>query len=430
MNRRTLRDAAVGLGYIVVIGALIWLSIAIYNRDFTTYTDVALKTGNVGSSLHDGSDVKVRGVIVGDVKDVTTDGDGAVIHLELTPAQAAQLPANVTAQLLPKTFFGERYVNLLEPPPALRDSKRLSSGATIYQDTTPATVELEKLFGDLLPVLEAVQPQKLSATLGELAEALRGPAGDDLNQLVTTVGKYLNQLGPEIPHLNDDLQAFAQVVNTYSTAAPDLVDALDALSTTSTTLVNQQRDFTSLLSSLTSLGQTFGSFMRENQSQIIGLSIDSLPTLKTFADYSSEYPCLARALTDYIPIADQAFGAGTKQPGAHVILHVVPRVGPYTAADTPTTSSSSSGPRCPYTSTTGLAATALAGVPGIPQATTPGASGRAAIPTGLGITNSPQENQLIAELLAPTAGLSPQQYPKWASLLLGPALRGTEVTLK
>jgi phospholipid/cholesterol/gamma-HCH transport system substrate-binding protein len=49
---------------------------------------------------------------------------------------------------------------------------------------------------------------------------------------------------------------------------------------------------------------------------------------------------------------------------------------------------------------------------------------------GIGTDNSPQENQVIAELVAPSVGSSPATFPRWSSLLLGPALRGTSVTLK
>ena len=49
---------------------------------------------------------------------------------------------------------------------------------------------------------------------------------------------------------------------------------------------------------------------------------------------------------------------------------------------------------------------------------------------GLGEANSPAENQLIAELDAPTHGLAPAEYPSWSSLLVGPTLRHTKVTLK
>ena len=50
--------------------------------------------------------------------------------------------------------------------------------------------------------------------------------------------------------------------------------------------------------------------------------------------------------------------------------------------------------------------------------------------TGLGQANSPAENQILAELLAPAQGMAPSDYPGWSSLLLGPSLRGTKVVLK
>jgi phospholipid/cholesterol/gamma-HCH transport system substrate-binding protein len=53
--------------------------------------------------------------------------------------------------------------------------------------------------------------------------------------------------------------------------------------------------------------------------------------------------------------------------------------------------------------------------------------------TGKGTTplaNSPQENELIDELLAPGAHTSPGDLPDWSSLLTGPVFRGAEVTVK
>ncbi len=49
---------------------------------------------------------------------------------------------------------------------------------------------------------------------------------------------------------------------------------------------------------------------------------------------------------------------------------------------------------------------------------------------GLGDANSPGENQLIAELVAPTQGMAPAEYPDWGSLLVGPTLRNTKVVLR
>jgi phospholipid/cholesterol/gamma-HCH transport system substrate-binding protein len=46
------------------------------------------------------------------------------------------------------------------------------------------------------------------------------------------------------------------------------------------------------------------------------------------------------------------------------------------------------------------------------------------------IENSPYERQFIAELMAPVLGVAPAEVADWSSMLLGPLLRGTEVTLR
>ena len=43
---------------------------------------------------------------------------------------------------------------------------------------------------------------------------------------------------------------------------------------------------------------------------------------------------------------------------------------------------------------------------------------------------SPEEARLIAALFGPRIGVDPQDMPGWSSLLLGPLVRGTEVTVK
>ena len=51
-------------------------------------------------------------------------------------------------------------------------------------------------------------------------------------------------------------------------------------------------------------------------------------------------------------------------------------------------------------------------------------------PPVLRLANSPEETRLIAALFGPRIGVDPQDMPGWSSLLLGPLVRGTEVTVK
>src|SRR3954469_25822083 len=114
-----------GLTMLVVLAVLVWFSLAMFNQKFTEKTPVSLHISRAGLQLLPVSDVKVRGIIVGDVEQITSDGDGAEIQLRLQPAWAKRIPQNVSARLVPKTIFGEKYVDLVLPN---RPSGRLISG--------------------------------------------------------------------------------------------------------------------------------------------------------------------------------------------------------------------------------------------------------------------------------------------------------------
>jgi phospholipid/cholesterol/gamma-HCH transport system substrate-binding protein len=424
-----LRNAGIGVFYIVLVVALIWLSIAIYNRDFSNVVKVSVSTDSVGSSLQKGSDVEVRGILVGTVTGVSTDGDGARISLDIDGSRAKQLPADMTAELLPKTLFGERYVDLVLPA---TPTGTLRGGDVIPQDTSARGVELQQVFNRLLPVLQAVQPAQLSTLLGELSEALDG-RGTQLGQTVHIFTTYLQRFSPEVPQLTADIAAFGQVADTYANAAPDLLTALDDLTTTSATLVADRQQLAALFANVQSASDIVSGVVATNAQNIITLSSNSLPTLRVLAAYSSEFPCISRSLAAFVPVADKAFGAGTNQPGLHITLKVVPSLGAYlpgqqgsVAATGPATCPTSDAPVIG----SGTALAALSEPSGKVTAT-PASSTKVVADTGdIGTANSPAENEVIAELVGPTVGVSPSSFPKWASLLLGPELRGAVVTVQ
>ena len=57
-----------GVAFLLVIALLVWLSVAFYNKDFTRTVDVSLDTDRIGNQLTVHADVKVRGVVVGEVE--------------------------------------------------------------------------------------------------------------------------------------------------------------------------------------------------------------------------------------------------------------------------------------------------------------------------------------------------------------------------
>ncbi|WP_460939077.1 MlaD family protein, partial [Phycicoccus ginsengisoli] len=127
-----LSDRAYGLAFLVVVGLLMALCVATYAKVFDRTVDVTLLTDRVGSQLQTSSDVKLRGLIVGEVRRVETTGRGARLVLALDPSTVGLIPANVSARLLPKTLFGERYVDLVSPQ-AGSPARHLQDGDTIEQ---------------------------------------------------------------------------------------------------------------------------------------------------------------------------------------------------------------------------------------------------------------------------------------------------------
>src|SRR4051794_25475855 len=176
---------------LVVAGLFVGLCLAYFNQAFRPVTKVSLHISRSGLQLLPGSDVKVRGLIIGDVSSITSDGNGAVIHLRLDPDRAKRLPDNVSARLLPKTIFGEKYVDLVLPPTP--SGRHLADGDSIPEDRSQPALEINQALDDLLPMLRAVQPAKLNETLTALATALSG-RGEQVGHAIEQLDGYFRQV--------------------------------------------------------------------------------------------------------------------------------------------------------------------------------------------------------------------------------------------
>ncbi|MEE1754024.1 MCE family protein [Streptomyces sp. SP18CS02] len=410
---RTLRLRLAGVAFLLVPVLLAGLAVAVYDKEFSRDATVTVLTGSAGNEMHRGAEVKLRGVVVGEVREIGADGSGARLTLAIDPRHLDRIPADVTAQMLPTTLFGERFVALV--PPAVNPSPRpLAAGSTIPQDRSANAIELEQVLDQLLPLLTAVQPAKLSATLTAVAQALEG-RGDQLGRTLVTLEAHLRRLNPHLPALNRDIAHLVRVSRAYGDAAPDVLDALTDFTTTSGTLAEQQAQLASVYGSATTSAQDLTAFLRQNRGNIIRLSAASRPTLELLARYSSSFPCTLRTLAGFVPAMDKALGKGSDEPGLHVNVKTVPSLGKYVPGKDTPVYGAGGGPHCytvPYSGKPAPTAAAKAG------------------DRGLGPANSPQENQLVNELMAPGLKVAPRSLPDWSTVLTGPVFRGAEVTLE
>jgi phospholipid/cholesterol/gamma-HCH transport system substrate-binding protein len=342
--------------------------------------------------------------------------DGATIELAMKPDRLSRIPQDVTALLIPKTLFGERYVQLSIPDGSTADA--LGAGDVIRQDRSKNAIELERVFDDLLPVLKAVQPQKLATTLTAISTALEG-RGEQLGRAMVSTAAYLEEFNPNLPTLTDDLRDLARVSELYGDIAPDLLDALTDSSVTLNTVADERVQLTDLYAQVTRSAQDVTLFLRNNKDNLIRLATTSREPLELAAEYSPSFPCTLKALTDLKPSVDAMLGGGVaNEPGIHVDLEFSKSRGKYVPGRDDPVYNATGGPRC-YPS--GVAPTQ-----GVAAAVT-GSEGHPLLTGGdLGLPNSPQERELVATLLAPSLG----EVPSWSSVLVGPLYRGTEVTLR
>jgi phospholipid/cholesterol/gamma-HCH transport system substrate-binding protein len=444
MNRRLLLRRLwfqlLGLVFLVVAALFFVTTIAIYHKDFTPITQVRLETDHVGNQMRVGADVKIRGVVVGEVKSIALAGDHAALELALQPDKVGVIPANVTARLLPKTLFGERYVALQVPEkPAPR---HIGAGDVIGQDRSSTAIELEKVLGDVMPLLQAVQPQKLSSTLTAVATALDG-RGAQLGQTLARLSDYLGKLNPSIPDLQADITGLADVSDIYDKAAPDLLEALSDLTTTSKTLVDKQRGLADVFATVTTASTDLTSFLTVNKDNLIRLTTAVQPTLDVLAKYAPEYPCLLKQLAASVPNAELAFGKGTAHPEvSRVTIEFTSSRGRYLPGVDEPKYDDKRGPRCyPQVPHPGVwpqyppdgaikDGSTKPAPPRSPNGTLPGpiTSGSGSTGGTPALANSPAEDQLMDVLLAPA--MAGQAVPSWGGLLVGPLYRGSEVELK
>ena len=415
-----------GVGFLVVIGLLVALTVALYQKAFTPVVRVTLQADRVGNQLTAPADVKLRGLIVGEVRAVSSHGNGATITLALDPDKVALIPKNVEVQLLPKTLFGEKFVDLVLP--AAPSADHLRAGDVIRQDHSTTALETERVLNDFLPLLQSLKPAELSLALNGVSSALRG-RGERIGANFVRVDDYFRQFNPELPALQTDFRGLADVTTSYSKAAPDLLRFVDNSAVIGRNLVQEKTQLAAFLASTVTFSDTFDRFLTANSERLITLASASRPSLGVYARYAPEYPCIARGLTAWEPRVERSFGGG--QPGLHITLEVTKDNGNYSPGEEPKFREDR-GPQCYGLPRPTVPAPDINYNDGYrdgqPGTVNPPPGGAAANPAAY-LAPTETQRQILDAVVAPVLGVPYDGVPDIAELLFGPMARGATVGL-
>lgn len=410
-----------GVAFLTVIALLIALSIAVYNKSFEKVTRVTVEADRAGLQLATFGDVRVNGALVGQVRGVGQDGDKALIDLALEPDQAERIPDNVSVEILPTTLFGQKFVSLVLPEDP--SGTPLTDGAVIPPERVETNVELSRILANLFPLLRAVRPADLNATLNALATALGG-RGEQLGETMDQLDDYLGEIDEHLPTLRTDLIKLADVADTYDMAAPDLLDVLRNVTTSSETIIDNKDQLGVFFSDLQGLANTSSRVLSDNETNLIRFGEVTEPVLRLLAVYSPELPCLIKGAARYAPRLARTFeGDQIKQ-----YLEVgTPQYSAYDEDDRPTYGEVGHGPWC-----LGLPN------PQVPIQPTPLDQGSdidenpptALVPDYFGLnrpgvdySGTEGEQAIVNALLAAHTGESADSYGSLGALMYGPLVR-------
>ena len=70
----------------------VWLTYAVFTQKFTHFDEVTLDASTIGLQMPERADVKLRGVIVGEVLGFTATDQGATVRLGIFPGQLGRSP--------------------------------------------------------------------------------------------------------------------------------------------------------------------------------------------------------------------------------------------------------------------------------------------------------------------------------------------------
>jgi phospholipid/cholesterol/gamma-HCH transport system substrate-binding protein len=422
---------ALGVLFLALVVLAGYMTYAVFTKKFSEYDEVKLETSTIGLQLPNRADVKIRGVIVGEVLDMKSTGDGAELTLGLYKDQTQTIPADVTGSIVPKTLFGEKYVSLI---PQSDGGPSIQAGAVIKR--TAIATEVEKVLSDLYPLLRTVQPAEINTTLNAIATALEG-RGEIIGKNLETVDSYLKRINPQIPDIVEDLRLTAQVSDTYAAVMPEIATILENTIKTTGTLEDREAKVKALFTDVAAFSDTARGFLEVNGDNLIRLGDVSAAQLRVFARYAPELNCLTRGIVQVGKLQAEAFRNFT----LHIVLETLPnQPRGYTARDVPRVAEDR-GPNCLHLPNPPWSqANPVRHQPdmndGVDEPTGKGTSrvatayGPSRAPAGAGLAGSLEESALLKSLLGPALGVTTDDVPDLGVLLVGPMARGAEVSLR
>ena len=176
------------------------------------------------SRLESGDTVRVAGIRVGTVKDVSLRADRSVL-VKFDADRNIVLTTGTKAQIRYLNLVGDRYLELVDTPGS---TKILPVGSQIPEDRTAPALDLDLLLGGLKPVIQGLNPQDVNALSASLIQVLQGQGGT-LDSLFSKTSSFTNSLADNDQVIEQLIEDLKNTLDTLSKDGDDFSGAIDRL---------------------------------------------------------------------------------------------------------------------------------------------------------------------------------------------------------
>lgn len=291
----------------VIVGAVA-LCLASFNRSLTSTVPITLTSDRSGLVMEPWAKVKLRGIQVGRVENVSLAGsDNASLRLYIDSDQLKNIPANVHARINATSLFGSKFVELVYPSDP--SSQHLAAGAVLHSENV--AVEVNTVFQNLVDLINQIDPAKLNSVLSAVAQGVRGQ-GENMGQAITDTNHVVTALIPRTDIMRADFQALRDVSDTYGAAAANIISTLDAATVTSATVTAQAHQLDALLTGVVGLSRAGVDVLAPSKDNLVAGVNQLKSTTDLLLKYNPSLTCILigadKALESEEPMSGGANG--------------------------------------------------------------------------------------------------------------------------
>ena len=252
-------------------------------------------------NLAEGAKVKLQGVVIGEVTDITTKNYVATVDMHI--GKRFPLATTATFQIRFTTPLGEDYISVSSPETA--GQRNLADGATVPLQQTTVAPGIEDTFAALSTLLNGGGLSNIKTIVDALEDALNGHTAQANDSIVQLDGVLTNLVAHEgdFDRVLDNLHSLTTTINKSSAI---VTDALATFPQTLQLLASDTGKVSQLLPKVAALGDSVHALISNSQSAIVADFAELRPTLDSLKASADQLVPTMNSLITFGNLFDRA----------------------------------------------------------------------------------------------------------------------------